>query len=472
MNKPPLVLLLLLAACRVAGPADPAVPELAVPAAWSTEQPDAPDLADAWWEAFTDEELVALVEEALLHNRDLAASAARLESAAAQARLAGADLRPQVSASGSAARNQQVFVGLPIPGADVLQSRSTSYGVSLNVSWEIDLWGRLGAARDAALEDLTASASDHRAARLSIAAQTVKGWLAWQQARLQEEVIGGTARSFERTLELIEGRYESGRGSSLDVHRARGDLAAAYARLEERREGSERSRRQLEILLGRLPSGDLVGEARLPELPPLPAAGVPSDLLRRRPDMITAAARLRATDERAYEARAQRYPRLSLSASGGRTSSDSGDLLDPEFDVWSILAGLTQPIFQGGRIEAGIDIADARTREAAANYAASALRAFAEVETALAVEDALVRREEQQARATASATTARDLAEDRYESGLADLNTLLDAQRRALDTESALLSLRFLRLESRVDLFLALGGGLLPEVEQPEEPQS
>jgi outer membrane protein, multidrug efflux system len=467
-----LILPILLApiACRTPGEGDSAALDLAVPPAWSSDPSDAPPLEDAWWRAFDDEGLALLVEEALLHNRDLAASAARLEGAAAQARLAGADLMPQVSASGSAGRSQQVFVGLPIPGGtDVLQSRSTSCGVSLNVTWEIDLWGRMRAGRDAALEDLTASAADHRGAQLSIAAQTTKGWLAWQETRLQEAVIENTVESFERTSRLIEGRYEAGRGSSLDVHRSRGDLADARARLEQRREASERARRQLEILLGRFPSGELSGAASLPSLPPLPPAGVPSELLLRRPDLIAAAARLRATDERAYEARAQRFPRLSLSGSAGRTAGVAEDLVHPEFDVWSLLAGLTQPIFQGGRIEAGIEIADARTREAAAGYAASALRAFAEVDTSLAVEDTLARREEQQELAARSATTARDIAEDRYETGLADLTTLLDAQRRALQIESELLSLRFLRLEARVDLFLALGGGLLAETSLPEE---
>ena len=136
--------------------------------------------------------------------------------------------------------------------------------------------------------------------------------------------------------------------------------------------------------------------------------------------------------------------------------------------MWSILAGLSQPILQGGRLEAGVDLADARAREAAATYASSALRAFLEVETALAVEGALVRREALQGRASEEAHTARTLAEDRYAAGRIDLDTLLDAERRALGSESDLLAARLQRLEARVDLHLALGGGLPPEAEPPE----
>ncbi len=460
--------LLLLAACQAPGDERTTEPDLQVPEAWAAGGPSETVSTDAWWHAFADDELSARIEEALAHNRDLAASAARVSRAAAQARIAGADLVPAVSLSGSAARSQQVFVGLPIPGADVLTSRSTSYGVSIDVSWELDLWGRLLAGREAAAEELVASAEDHRAARLSIAAQTAKAWLAWQQALQQEALAERTVTSFERTVELARRRFDSGRGSSLDVHRAQGDLASARAAREARRELTERTGRQLELLLGRHPAGALTRDPRLPAVPAVPAVGVPSDLLRSRPDLVAADARLRAADQRVWEARALLYPQINLSASGGRTSNDLGDLVDSDFDVWSLLAGISRPLFQGGRLEAGVDLADAQAREAAATYASSVLRAFAEVETALAVEDALERRSSELALANHEADRALELAEDRYAAGRENLTTLLDSQRRALASESELLTARFVRLESRVDLYLALGGGMPVEEETPE----
>ena len=222
--------LLLLAGCRVPGGRHVTEPDVVVPETWSAgrgaEVSEAP-----WWNQFGDEHLTAMVEEALVHNYDLRASVARIEAAAAQARIAGASLSPTVGLGGRAGRNQQVFVGLPIPGGGgPLSSRSTSYGVSIDVSWEADLWGRLRSARHAAVQDLVASTEDHHAALLSLAAQTSKGWFAWQQALLQEALAESTAASFAHTAELVRRRYENGRDSMLDVHRAEADWASARAR--------------------------------------------------------------------------------------------------------------------------------------------------------------------------------------------------------------------------------------------------
>jgi len=300
--------LCLLTACRIPGERPPTELEVVVPETWSAREASEPVSVAPWWQGFEDEELASLIEEALAHNHDLAASTARLEGAAAQARIAGADLYPAVGVSGSAARTQQVFVGLPIPGTDVLTSRSTSFGVSIDISWELDLWGRLRASRDAAQEDFLASAADYQAARQSIAAQTAKAWLAWQEALQQEALADRTVESYERSVGLVRQRYEIGRGSTLDVHRAQGDLATSRAVRETRREIGERTSRQLEILLGRHPTGALERTPRLPATPPLPATGVPSDLLRNRPDLVAAEARLRAANERREPGSIRRSP--------------------------------------------------------------------------------------------------------------------------------------------------------------------
>ena len=386
---------LLLAGCTIPGTEDTPELDVQVPDAWAAA-PDETAARDTavWWDAFGDEDLAALVDEALLFNRDLVASSTRVEGAAAQARIAGADLFPTVDASGAVNRSQQVFVGLPIPGTGgVSQALATSYGVSLDVSWELDLWKRIAAGRDAAGEELVATAADYQAARLSIAAQVSKGWFALQEARLQQELTERTLASLERSTTIVRRRYEAGRATTLDLHRAQGDLAGARALMAVRNEVSERTVRQLELLLGRYPEGVLEREARLPDLAPTPAAGLPADLLDRRPDLIAAGARLRAADHRLYEARASLYPRLALSGSIGRTSGEIDDLVDSNFDTWSLAANLVQPLFQGGRLRANVDLNDARLREVAALYAGSALQAFSEVEVALAVEDDLAERE-------------------------------------------------------------------------------
>jgi outer membrane protein TolC len=187
--------------------------------------------------------------------------------------------------------------------------------------------------------------------------------------------------------------------------------------------------------------------------------GLPATLVSRRPDLVAAEYRLAATDARLVQARAALYPSLRLTGSGGSTSTELGDLLDGNFSVWSLAGGLLQPIFQGGRLRAGVDLAESGTAQALAAYANVLLNAYGEVESTLTSESILSRRESALAVATDQAVAARRLAEDRYDAGLEDIVTVLDAQRRALSAESQLLLVRRSRLENRVDLYLALGGG-------------
>jgi outer membrane protein TolC len=182
--------------------------------------------------------------------------------------------------------------------------------------------------------------------------------------------------------------------------------------------------------------------------------------LGRRPDLHAAEERLRAADERLYAARAALYPRLSFAGSVGRTSNDVDDLVDPDFSIWSVAGNLVQPVFQGGRLRAGVDLADARVAESLSLLEAAQLTAFEEVESALAADGLLARQEERQSRATEEADAAADMAEERYAAGLTEFLTVLEAQRRAFETETQLLEVRRRRLENRIDLHLALGGGL------------
>jgi outer membrane protein, multidrug efflux system len=182
-------------------------------------------------------------------------------------------------------------------------------------------------------------------------------------------------------------------------------------------------------------------------------------LLERRPDLIAAERRLEASDARWAQARASLYPRISLTASGGTRTRELADLVSSDFSVWTLAANLAQPIFEGGRLRAGVDLAKARSGEAAAQYSGAVLRAFMEVESALRAEQLLAEREGHLEKATREAQAALRLARQRYASGLEDFVTVLEAQRRVLEAEGQLISVRRLRLDTRVDLHLALGGG-------------
>lgn len=459
------VLILLLSACAGAPPALEPAADLEIPGQWSALDASASNTTtleptiEVWWQDFDDPALDRLIHEALEHNRGLRATAAAVDVALAQARIAGADLKPQASFDLNGAKRQQVFVGLPVPGSSgVLQSRSSNYGANLGISWEADLWGRLRAGRSAATRDAVAAQGDRVAARLSLSGQVAKVWFSLVEAERQVALAAETVDSRRTTLERVENRYANGLVSPLDVRLARTNAAQAQSTLEARRRGLDATRRQLEVLLGRYPAGSLTTAAELPSPPPPVPVGLPAELVARRPDLRAAEERLQAAGWRVAEARAAFYPRLTLNGSFGSSSDSVDDLLDSDFSVWNIAGGLLQPIFQGGRLRAAAELAEASREASLASYAQALLDAFAEVEIALAAEDLLAAEELALATAVDESKAAATQAEERYRAGVGDYLTVLESQRQAFNSESGLLSIRRQRLAQRIDLHLALGG--------------
>jgi NodT family efflux transporter outer membrane factor (OMF) lipoprotein len=433
---------------------------LDVPERWAAGATPSGPPEPEWWKSFGDPKLDALVDEAARRNFTLQAAAARIGSAIALARIAGADRLPQLGAGGQATRQKQVFVGLEIPGFDgVLTSTTTTLGLSLDVTWEIDLWGRVRSAQSAALADVQAEEADYRGARLSLEGQVAKTYFAAVESRRQIELSRRALESYRTTTSRIQDRFQRGLRPALDVALARTAETAAEAALRAREEEHAAASRQLDVLAGRYPSGKTSLAEALPELPPPIPAGLPSELVTRRPDLASAERRLAAAGLRVAEARAALYPRLSLTGSGGQTSNELKDLLDGDFTVWRVGANLLQPLFQGGRLRANVDLARARSEEVLALYAAQALRAFGEVESALAAEAIVAAREAALRQGLADARNALDQAERRYLAGLTDLLTLQESQRRLYEIESQIFAVARRRLETRVNLHLALGGG-------------
>ena len=452
---------LLAAGCAVAPPPAPDPP--AAPQRW-TAAPEAaagPPTGD-WWLGFEDPTLGRLIDAALAANNDLEAAAARVEAAAAEARIAGAALAPQVAAALDGARSKRNFIGFPIPSPDgsVPTSTTTTWSGGLNVSWEADLWGRLRAGRAAATAGLEAAAAELAAARLSLAGQTAKAWFGLLEASLQTRLARDTAASRRLTREQIARRYAAGLRGALDLRLARAAEGAAEALLAQRLRQRDAAARRLDLLLSRYPDGrSQTTDAALPAPPPPAPAGLPSELVRRRPDLVAVERRLAAAGLRVSQARAALYPSLRLTGSGGRSSDELDDLLDSDFSVWSLAGGLLQPIFQGGRLRAGVELSEARHREASSLYAQSVLRAFAEVESALTAEGLLRRQATALDVAAREAAAAERLAQDRYRNGLGDYLAVLAAQVQALESASQGLAASRALLDARVDLHLALGGG-------------
>jgi NodT family efflux transporter outer membrane factor (OMF) lipoprotein len=402
---------------------------------------------------FGDAQLEALVNEAVSENFQLQAGLARLEQAMALARIEGADRFPSLSVTGGAQRSSSNNLADP-----PMRFRSDRYDLGAVASWELDLWGRVRAQALAGGADAAAAESDYRGLRLSVATAVAEAWFTAIEARQQEALALETVTSFEANLTTVEERFKRGLSPALDLRLTRANVAAARSTYNQRKRLADGAVRRLEVLAGRYPSGTLETPRILPELNAAVPAGLPSGILLRRPDLVSAEQRVASADYRLAESKRALLPSISLTARYGRASAELDDILKDSFDVWSLAGNLTAPLFQGGRLRANVDRSEARLSEALANYQDTALTAFREVESALVGEELL---KEQLAAVLASAEEsvgAQELAEERYERGLVDIITVLESQRRAFTARSNMLSVKNQLLQNRLSLYLALGG--------------
>ncbi|PIE24725.1 MAG: hypothetical protein CSA62_02515 [Planctomycetota bacterium] len=459
----------LLAGCVFADPAPEPELDLEIPASWGSSSPDG-DVRGRWWFSFEDPQLNDLIRNALADNRALHARAEGVRAALSAAEIAGADRAPQSSAGVNGLRQKQVLIGLPIPGASrPITTRSTSYGASLDISWELDLWGKLVARAGAGQAEFEASLLEYHASALSLIAQVAKSWFALREGQAQLQLAQRSLSTWEKGLEIVRDRYQRGLVPALDLSLTESLLHSAQAALQLRERQCDASRRSLQLLVGHYPNAKLEGEASLPALPTAPPAGLPMEILDRRPDLRAARTQLLALRYHASEAEASLYPNLSLTASVGTRSDALKDLIDGNFSVWSILGRIVQPIYQGGRLRAHLALREARVRESAERFADLVLRACAEVEHSLAAEEHFRKEIEAHGKALAAARSGQELALDRYCNGRLDVLTLLDAQRKAFTAESLLLQTQRLALQNRIDLHLALGGDLAATSPVPPE---
>lgn len=435
--------------------APPAMAASAAPAFAATQPPAGPYAGVDWSRDFADPGLVAVVEEALARNTDLAAAAARLDQAEARARRSRAQRQASVDVSGSASttRSAETAPG----GADT----TSSLGLTIDAAWEADLWGRLRDQTNAAQAAAAAAAADVAAARLSIAARTAESWVDLAEARRLAALSADETARREASQRIVERRYAAGLVEATDVRLARSTSANARATAEARSRSIDDAARRLEILLGRYPAATAGRQAAIPAPQPLPAVGAPGDLLLRRPDIAAAERRLAAAGFQVEAARKASLPSLRLSGSLTSGGSDLADAFDPQTIVSRLVAGLAAPLFRGGALAADRAEADAAQREAAAVYASTLLTAWREAEDALAADAEFARREVFVADALAQTRKAEERVQQRYAEGLASIFNLLDAQSRRIDAESQLIALQADRARARIRLHLALGGGFV-----------
>ncbi len=451
-------LLLTLAAGCATSPERSAAPEVNWPDSWSANAKT--DHIEAGWLAdLNAPELEALIYEAMAHNADLQRVTATLGQSAAEARMAGADLMPSANLGLDGARQRISTFGPSATGGVVFEN----YNLGPNLSWELDLWGRLRDQTSAALARLEVTQAELQAAQLSLAARVAKAWFNLIEAEQQVAEAARTTAAYRENLKALESRFKRGLAEGLDLRRTRTLAANSEADLANREQALDAAKRDLEVLLGRYPEAGVLGRTLLPELPgPIPA-GLPAELIQRRPDLIAAERRLAAADREFVASQKELLPQISLTASGGTSSQEFRNLLDSDFSVWSLAANLSQPIFQGGRIRANIDRSASRQEQARAAYRNAALQAYLEVETTLAAEAYLKNEYAHLQVAAEEANAAETQAWQRYRSGTTEFLNVLDSQRSAAAARSRLINLENALLQNRIDLYLALGGPFATE---------
>lgn len=441
------VTILLTAGCATA-PERHANDIIKSPAHWSTDQANSNPITMQWLSVFDDLALNQFVQEALNNNYDLKATAARVAVAREQSRIDGAPRWPQLAFAPGYRRSE-------------LNSGETgAFEALFTMSWEIDVWGRIKATQQASELEADAVTTDYQGARLSLAARTAQSYFDLIEAHLQAEVAEQSIKDRHTIVDLVRGRFARGLTRGLDLRLVLTDLENAKAQLASSRNQVQIVTRRLEVLLGRYPGSSISKLSALPSPPTALAAGLPSELLARRPDLLAALSRLQAADSRVESAKKSLLPRITLTATGGTSSPALTELIDPRAVAWNLAMGLLQPVFTGGRLKAGILLTEAHTEEAFNQYQNITLNAFREVEQALAAEQWLREQEQALKEAVEQTRASRKLAVYSYRQGLIEILTLLDSYRSTLNAQSAHLSVQRQLLNNRIDLYLALGGGV------------
>ena len=423
-----------------------AMPNVATPGQWSVEGAAAGPVAESWLAAFDDARLQALVKEALAYNPDLRVAATRVEVASEYVNLADSTLYPQVNL-------------LARGGGEMSGDSSGLKGAGLFADWELDLWGRVRSARAANVAAYESVVADAEYARQSVAALVAKSYFLAVEAGLQLAMAERMVAAAEELTALAEQRERIGKGDGYDVALARASAGTFRDTVEQLKLAREQSLRALESLVGRYPSADVEVATELAQLPGAVPAGLPSELLERRPDVVAAERRIAAAFYGVQEAKAARLPRISLTASVNDISSDLFVLKNRDNPVWSAGASLLLPVFTGGALQTQVRIRTAEQKQAVAEYGRIGARAFGEVEGALSAEFAAARRERVLGRVVADNEQALALAQKRYEIGSADLRGVRQQQLAAYGSRAALLRVETERLVQRVNLHLVLGGG-------------
>lgn len=432
-------------------------PGLDIPQAYDRSAKN-PAIAEAalppldWWRGFRSRELTEIVESAREANLDIAAAIARVVQADAQARIAGAALLPTVDLDANATKSH------------VSETNTKVVGASLTASYEIDFWGKNRAALRAAEQAAVASRYDREVIGLSTVAASANAYFQVLAAQDRLQVNRDNVAAASRVLNLIQQRLNAGTASALDTAQQEALLNTQRAALPSLEQSLVQNRNALALLLARSPESVRVRGGSLRGISyPRVTPGLPSELLAQRPDIREAEALLAAANANVENARAQFFPSISITGEGGYQSAVLKTLLRPESALYNVGVGLTQPIFDGQRLQGNLDLTKGRQDELLQNYRKSVISGFVDVENALDAVRQSALRERLQRDVVSSSQRAFDISEQRLNQGTIDLVTVLQTQQTLFTAQDNLVQARLAHVQAIVSLYQALGGGWYPK---------
>ncbi|MCF2900864.1 efflux transporter outer membrane subunit [Pseudoalteromonas sp. APAL1] len=451
--KPSLLALsvILLSACASQTTHNERVAELeALPSTWQQLPTDNKILAveDNWLQQLQDPQVFNLVEQALAHNQAILQAGYDVAIKEQQLIAAGADLWPSLDLSTRASRSKD---NRPV-------SYNNASSASLELSYEVDLWGKLSASeRQANLEYLAEKATFSQS-KQQLVADVVSGWFDVITNHKLLELYKQREQNAEKNLDIIESGYRQGLNEALDVYLARNELNTERSNIAAQQATLTKSIRDLERLTGQYPAGALSVSADLPLLENTIPLGLPSELITRKPALMASWYQLLSTDAGLAYAHKQRFPSLNLSASISDSTDRVSDLFSPSSLAWSLIGSISMPLFEGGRLKANEEQARLSVKRQEQAYLATLYDAFNEVETAISQEQALKVRYEKTLEAQENAIAAERLSFEQYQSGLVTYTTVLDAQDRSFNAQSSVIELKNQLIKNRINLHIALGG--------------
>lgn len=443
-------------------------PVTTAPAHWSEplaggETERSADLA-TWWQGFQDPQLDTLIQRALAANLDLRIARARLREARAARGLAGAQLWPETSLSGSALREKQ-SANLPVTGALLPPGTaltSNLYQGGFDAAWELDLFGGARRGREVADAELAAAGYAWGDAQVSLAAEVARNYVTARSFQQRLEIAQHNLADQREVVALARDRFRQGLTSSLEPEQAATVLAQTEAQVPALESGLQMAVHHLAVLLGQAPGAlgaELAAHGPIPSAPPQVPAGLPSDLLRRRPDIRVAERQLAAASARIGVATADLFPRFSLTGSFGYQSAQSGSLVNPASSAWSVGPAFQWRIFDAGRVRANIRVQDARQEQALAVFEKAVLAGFEDVENALVAYAKEQARNRPLRAAVASSRRALDIAREQYAKGLTSFLNVLDAERTVYQAQDSQIQSDQAVAQDLIALYKALGGG-------------